>query len=129
MHIEHIAIWTKNLEQLKAFYEKYFQARANDKYINETRQFESYFLTFSSGPRLELMQIPGIPDSLDDTEAQFTGYTHVAISVGSKERVDVLTTQLQADGYQVLSAPHRTGDGYYESVMLDPDGNRIEITG
>ena len=66
------------------------------------------------------MQMPGIPDSFDDTEAQFTGYIHIAISVGSKERVDVLTTQLQGDGYPVLSAPHRTGDGYYESVTLEP---------
>jgi lactoylglutathione lyase len=118
MHIEHVAIWTKRLERLKAFYETYFQARAGDK----------YFLTFSSGARLELMQMPTIPESLNDTEAQFSGYTHLAFAVGSKERVDALAARLQEDGYRVVDGPRHTGDGYYESCVLDPDGNRVEIT-
>ena len=128
MHIEHVAIWTKNLERLKTFYETYFQAQAGEKYVNPTKQFESYFLSFAAGARLELMARPDIPASRDDVEAQFTGYIHLAISVGSKEQVDALTRRLQQDGYGVIDGPRRTGDGYYESVVLDPDGNRIEIT-
>lgn len=128
MRIEHVAIWTKNLEQLKTFYETYFQAKAGAKYVNPHKQFESYFLTFDSGARLELMQMPAIPDSLDDRELQFTGYIHLALSVGAETRVDALTARLQQDGYRRLDGPRRTGDGYYESVVLDPDGNRVEIT-
>jgi lactoylglutathione lyase len=128
MHIEHIAIWTRNLETLKAFYEKYFHAHTGKKYVNPARQFESYFLTFSSGARIELMQMPSVPASQDDSLAQFTGYIHLAIAVGSVEAVDVLTTTLARDGYRVVSEPRCTGDGYYESCVLDPDGNRIEIT-
>ena len=128
MHIEHVAIWTTNLERLKVFYELYFQANAGKKYHNPRRQFESYFLTFASGARLELMQMPTIPTSLDNTEAQFTGYIHLAFSVGSSAQVDALTAQLGKDGYRVVDGPRWTGDGYYEGCVLDPDGNRIEIT-
>jgi len=128
MQIEHVAVWTKNLEQLKTFYEIYFEAGAGDKYINPSKQFESYFLTFASGPRLELMRMPTIPESRNDVAAQFTGYIHLALSVGSKERVDSLTAQLQEDGYHVVDGPRYTGDRYYESSILDPDGNRVEIT-
>jgi lactoylglutathione lyase len=85
-------------------------------------------LSFASGARLELMHMPTIPLSLASADAQFTGYIHVAFSVGSKTQVDELTAKLQQDGYPVVSEPRRTGDGYYESCVLDPDGNRIEIT-
>jgi lactoylglutathione lyase len=128
MRIEHVAIWTHHLERLKQFYETYFQAKAGEKYVNEARQFESYFLTFDTGARLELMQMPTIPPTKNDVMSQFTGLVHLAISVGSKQRVDWLTQQLQDDGYHVIGLPRHTGDGYYESVVLDPDGNRIEIT-
>ena len=128
MHIEHVAIWTKQLEPLKAFYETYFQARSGDKYVNPTKQFESYFLEFASGARLELMFMPSIPRTRDDVAQQFTGLIHLAFSTGSEENVDRLTQRLQRDGYRVMDGPRRTGDGYYESVVLDPDGNRIEIT-
>ena len=127
-HIEHVAIWTKNLEQLKTFYETYFQAKAGEKYVNARTQFESYFLSFSSGTRLELMRMPTIQESTRDITTQFTGYIHLAFSVGTEERVDALTAKLQQDGYHVVSDPRYTGDGYYESCILDPDGNRIEIT-
>lgn len=128
MHIEHVAIWTKNLEQLKDFYTDYFQAEAGAKYVNPDKGFESTFLTFSSGARLELMRMPSIPDSLNDPEAQFTGIIHLAFSVGSIRHVDSLTARLRSDGYKVVDGPRLTGDGYYESVVLDPDGNRVEIT-
>jgi lactoylglutathione lyase len=128
MHIEHVAIWTKNLEQLKDFYVHYFQAEAGVKYTNPDKGFESRFLTFFSGARLELMQMPSIPDSLNDLEAQFTGLIHLAISVGSQDQVDSLTARLRDEGHRILDGPRRTGDGYYESLVLDPDDNRIDIT-
>ncbi|MEL6824291.1 MAG: VOC family protein [Calditrichota bacterium] len=128
MKIEHVAIWTNDLERLKTFYETYFQAKPNEKYVNFEKGFESYFLSFESGARLELMQMTGIPDNLNDTVAQYLGIIHLAISVGSKEKVDQRTAVLEEDGYRIIGQPRTTGDGYYESVVLDPDGNRIEIT-
>jgi lactoylglutathione lyase len=128
MKIEHIAIWVNDLENMKSFYEKYFHVTAGDKYINTKKNFESYFLSFESGCRLEIMKMPGIPASTNDIYKQFTGLIHVAITTGSKQHVDVLTEQLRADGYEVVGEPRTTGDGYYESVVLDPEGNRIEIT-
>ena len=128
MKIEHVAIWSRDIECLKAFYEKYFNAAAGSKYTNPEKSFSSCFLTFSSGARLELMHAPAIPESPLSQESHFMGYVHIAISTGSSERVDRLTAQLEADGYKILDGPRHTGDGYYESVTLDPDGNRIEIT-
>jgi lactoylglutathione lyase len=128
MRIEHVAIWTHDLERLRNFYETYFDGRANAKYVNSRRQFESYFLTFADGARLELMQMPTIPPSQNDIDRQFTGYIHMAFSIGSREAVDALTDRLRRDGCRILDGPRTTGDGYYESVVLDPDGNRIEIT-
>jgi lactoylglutathione lyase len=128
MKIEHIALWTKDLEQMKVFYEHYFHASAGEKYINTKKQFESYFLSFEGGCRLELMRMPSVPDSANDVYKQFTGFIHFAISTGSKERVDSLTLQLKKDGFEIIDGPRTTGDGYYESVVLDPEGNRIEIT-
>ena len=128
MRIEHIAVWTHHLERLRSFYETYFAGRANTKYVNPRKQFESYFLTFADGARLELMQKPAVPLSKNDIEQQFTGYIHIAFSTGSQEAVDVLTDRLRHDGYRVLEGPRITGDGYYESSALDPDGNRLEIT-
>lgn len=125
--IEHVAIWTRDLERLKTFYEMYLGARAGLKYVNPTRQFHSYFLTWGSGARLELMSVPGLQESTDTQAVQRAGYAHLAFSVGSEQRVDELTARLKQDGYTVLSGPRRTGDGYYESSVLDPDGNRIEI--
>jgi lactoylglutathione lyase len=128
MLIEHIAIWTENLEPMRAFYETYFQGKAGNKYQNNEKQFESFFISFSSGAQLELMSLPGIIDTNDGVDKQFTGYTHMCFSCGSENSVDEMTERLQTDGYQVVRYPRRTGDGYYESVVLDPDGNRIEIT-
>ena len=128
MHIEHIAIWTTDLERLRAFYETYFEAKAGSKYINHIRQFQSYFLSFASGARLEIMTIPGIEKTDPTTNITPAGYAHLALALDSKAQVDTLTERLRADGYPILDGPRTTGDGYYESSALDPDGNRIEIT-
>lgn len=128
MHIEHVAIWTKNLERLKVFYELYFEAQSGEKYVNPNKDFESYFLQFASGARLELMSMPSIPQTRDDIDQQFTGIIHLAFAVDSEQEVDLLTDRLKRDGYRIVDGPRRTGDGCYESVVFDPDGNRIEIT-
>ncbi len=128
MKIEHLAIWVQDLEKMKSFYEKYFDGKAGDKYHNPTKNFTSYFLSFNSGCRLELMHKPTIPKNLNDFISEYIGIIHFAISVGSKEKVDALTNQLRNDNFKVVGEPRTTGDGYYESVILDPENNRIEIT-
>jgi lactoylglutathione lyase len=127
MQIDHIAIWTNHLEQMKDFYEAYFQARAGSKYQNVTKQFESYFLSFSSGAQIELMSQPGLSQIDNIAEQYLAGYTHVCFACGSEKSVDELTERIRKDGFRVLGDPRRTGDGYYESVVLDPDGNRVEL--
>jgi lactoylglutathione lyase len=128
MMIEHIAVWTKDLERLRSFYIEYFGAKSNEKYFNPKKNFSSYFLSFESGARLEIMEMPSVPESKDDPHSQFTGLIHLAFSVGTEAKVDELTARLVADGYEKLDGPRTTGDGYYESCVLDPDGNRLEIT-
>lgn len=126
MQLEHAAIYVNNLEQMKTFYEKYFNAQANQKYHNPKTGLETYFLSFETDARLELMTRP---DKVDNTKPLYqTGITHLAFKTNSKEKVDLLTDQLKSDGYTVLSGPRTTGDGYYESVILDPEDNQIEIT-
>ncbi len=127
MKIEHIAIWTNNLEGLKNFYSYYFDASSSEIYYNHSKGFSSYFLTFGGDCRLELMEMPGIPHTKNDSLKQFTGLIHFAVKVASKTEVDHITETLKNDGFKVVSEPRTTGDGYYESVVLDPDGNRVEI--
>jgi lactoylglutathione lyase len=128
MYIEHLAIWCKDLEAMKDFYVNYFGAIANKQYHNPYNQFYSYFLSFEKGPRLELMQMPGIPDNMNDVMEQFMGLIHFAVSVGSQEKVNTITDQFRKDGIRIVDEPRKTGDGYYESAILDIEGNRIEIT-
>jgi len=128
MKIEHLAIWVNDLELMRTFYEKYFDCKSGEKYHNPKKSFNSYFLEFSEGCRLELMNKPEIPKNLNNAFSEYLGIIHFAISVGSKERVDSLTEQLRNDGYTIVGEPRTTGDGYYESVILDPENNRIEIT-
>jgi lactoylglutathione lyase len=125
MRIEHLAIWAKNMEVLRAFYMTYFGATSNERYHNPTKNFQSYFLSFGTGCRLELMQKPEIPENENLGEA--IGITHFAFTVGGEASVNDLTERLRQDGYRIVGEPRWTGDGYYESVVLDPEGNRIEI--
>lgn len=126
--IEHAALWTPDLERACAFYEEYFGGEAGSRYHNETKRFTSYFLRFESGARLELMHTPAMAEAVVPDGDAPQGYAHLAFSVGSEQAVDDLTERLRQDGYTIAGEPRRTGDGYYESVVLDPDGNRVEIT-
>jgi lactoylglutathione lyase len=125
VHINHVAIWCSDIERTRAFYEKYFGAVASPKYVNPAKQFQSYFLSLEGSVRIELMQRPDIAPR---AASQALGYAHVAVSVGSEEQVDELTQRMIEEGMHCIDGPRQTGDGYYESVVLDPDGNRIEIT-
>ena len=126
MKIEHIALYVEDLEETKNFFIKYLGAKANNGYHNPRTNFRSYFLSFKDGARLEIMQRPEMVNL--PKEAARTGYAHIAFSVGSREKVDALTAELKTDGYDVVSGPRITGDGYYESCIVAVEGNQIEIT-
>ena len=126
MKIEHIAMYVNDLEQAKEFFVKYLNGKANKMYYNIKTDFRSYFISFDDGARLEIMNKPAMTDL--EKSINRTGFIHVAFSVGSKEKVEELTTILKADGYEVISGPRTTGDGYYESCIIAFEGNQIEIT-
>jgi lactoylglutathione lyase len=129
MTLEHVAIWTDRLEELKDFYIRYFDGVSNEKYTNEKKQFHSYFLTFQSEARLELMQMAGVPANKNDrVVAQHQGIIHLAFGVDTMYQVDEKAKQLANAGFPILSGPRKTGDGYYEFETLDPDNNRLEVT-
>lgn len=127
MTIEHVALWTADLERSRQFYEQYFGATASARYYNPVKTFTSYFLHFASGARLELMHQPTLRPG-PDWATPIRGYAHLAFATGCRAAVETLTERLRTAGYAVLSEPRTTGDGYYESVVADPDGNPLEIT-
>ena len=126
MRVEHIALYVNDLEDARQFFVKYFGATSNEGYHNLQTNFRSFFLSFDSGARLEIMNKPKMSDL--PKEINHTGYAHIAFSIGSKEKVDTLTAELKADGYEVISGPRTTGDGYYESCIIALEDNQIEIT-
>ena len=128
MRIDHLAVWTEDIDRLATFYGTWFGAVAGPRYHNERKGFESVFLSFADGARLEVMKTITLEPLLSAPGAQRMGLTHFAIALGSDAAVDALTARFKADGFPILDGPRRTGDGYYESVTLDPDGNRLELT-
>ena len=126
MKLEHVAMYVEDLEAAKNFFITYLNAVPNEGYHNPNTGLRSYFLSFEDGARLEIMNRP---DMAENPKHQIqTGYIHIAFCAGSKEQVDTLTKRLKADGYEILSGPRNTGDGYYESCVLGIEGNLIEIT-
>ena len=126
LRIEHIAMYVNDLEAARSFFMEYLGGRSNDGYHNRTTDFRSYFISFDDGARLELMTKPDLADP--DKPLNRTGYAHIAFSVGSREKVDALTERLKSDGFEVVSGPRTTGDGYYESCIVVIERNQIEIT-
>ena len=126
MKIDHVAMYVNDLEAARDFFLRYLGGSANEGYHNESTGFRSYYIHFAGGARLELMNKPEMFDL--DKPLNRTGYAHIAFSVGSKEAVNELTARLRADGYEVISGPRVTGDGYYESCIAVIEDNQIEIT-
>ena len=126
MRIEHIAVWSPNIKRLRDFYVKYFNAKANAGYENMKNGFTSYFLEFENGSRLEVMNMDGILQH-EEAGKQYMGYCHLAMEAETMFEVIKLTEELKKDGYTIIGQARKTGDGYFESIVLDPDGNRVEI--
>ncbi len=125
MRIDHLALWTERLEELRAFYVRYFGGRSNEKYVNPAKGFESYFIAFGDGSRLELMRRTDVRTRAAQPQL---GFCHLAFGYGSYDEVTALTERLRRDGHRIAGEPCTTGDGCFESVVTDPDGNLIEIT-
>ena len=127
--IDHIAILTRNLERLKAYYVCYFGGTAGEKYTNPVSGLQSYFISFESGARLELITLPGIlEDKAGISEKSRIGLAHLAFGMDSEGAVNEKARLLALDGYQIVRGPRKTGDGYYEFETLDPDSNLVEVT-
>lgn len=125
MKIDHVAIYVQDLEATKEFFIKYFNASANDMYHNPKTGLRTYFLSFEDNTRLEIMNRPDMVKA--DFNLYREGFIHLSFSLGSKEKVDELTNRLKNNGYEVLSGPRTTGDGYYESCILGPENNILEL--
>ncbi len=129
MKLEHIAIWVDDIENIRHFYLTYFDVTCGKKYVNPTKNYTSYFLTFNEGDsRIELMHRPDISDGLLKRGLS-KGLAHISITVGNKEIVNQMTERFRKDGYTIIGEPRTSGDGYYESVIEDPEGNWIELLG
>ncbi len=124
MRVEHLALWCRDIEVMRRFFEAHLGAQSNARYDNPAKGFSSYFLAFGDGARLELMQRTDVTERPPGTPL---GYAHIALTVDGEDAVDCLTESLRRAGVPVVDGPRRTGDGYYESVVLDPEGNRIEL--
>ncbi|MFZ9980876.1 MAG: VOC family protein [Cyclobacteriaceae bacterium] len=127
MKIEHVAVWTSRPEILRDFYCRFFRGVSNDRYHNPSKDFSSYFISFGHGARLEIMSRPDIPDNLNNPDNQYKGLIHFAFEVETMEEVDRLAYKFTEAGFPLLSGPRKTGDGYYEFEIFDPDRNRVEV--
>ncbi len=119
-------MYVKDIEAAKEFFIKYLGAVSNEGYHNEKTGFRSYFLSFDEGARIEIMNSPLFEEG--EKSPYKSGYAHIALSLGSKEAVNELTEKLNTDGFEIISGPRTTGDGYYESAVIGFEGNIIEIT-
>ena len=136
MKIEHIAMYVHDLEKAKEFFVKYFDGKPNEMYHNKATGFRSYFISFEDSARLEIMTRPEImnceeknsKETIEKNKSIREGYVHIAFSVGSKEKVELVTERFRNDGFEVVSGPRTTGDGYYESCIIGIEGNQIEVT-
>lgn len=126
MKIEHIAIWVNNIDEMIDFYTHFFNGIAGNRYHNVLKGFESCFVSFEKGPRIELMKQK---DVVSDQMPVHTGYAHISFQLGSRSEVDTFIRNLLKNNVPVVDGPRVTGDGYYEAVILDPEKNRIEICG
>lgn len=125
MKIAHVALWTRDLQAQVEFWQRVFNGQSNDRYVSKNRPgFASHFITLADGPTIELMTVPGLADAPES--AEFVGWAHIAITVGGPEEVDAMAQNAQVEG-RLLSPARWTGDGFYEAVIADPDGNRIEL--
>lgn len=127
MRINHIGIWTNQLEEMRTFYLTFFNGKSNEKYENQKKGFESYFIRFDDLAAIEIMRKTSIKTTHNHPSEEYIGLAHLSFSVGAPDAVNALTERLRHAGYQVVGEPRTTGDGCYESVVLDPDNNRIEI--
>jgi lactoylglutathione lyase len=127
MHIEHVAVWVRDLEGMRAFYVDRLGATSGALYHNERTGFRSYFVSLGEGARIELMTRPDLI-AMGPHPATSAGYAHLALSLGGRTEVDRRVQALEAAGVPILSRPRTTGDGYYEAVIQDPEGNPIELT-
>ena len=128
IRIEHVALWTQDVARLSDFYSSYLGGVVGADYRNPAKGFQSRFVRFADGARLEIMSTTQEPPLSLPAGVERFGLTHLAFSLGSEAAVDALCARLARDGFQVLDGPRRTGDGYYECVVLDPDGNRLELS-
>ena len=126
MKVDHLALYVLDIDSMRNFYVNYFNAKPSALYCNPHTGFRSYFLAFEDGARLELMTKPRLPN---EEGREHTGYAHIAFYMGSRAGVNALTARLKEDGFPVVSGPRTTGDGYYESCVLDPEHNRVELVG
>lgn len=127
IRIEHVALWVNDIDAICDFYLRYFDAVVSPQYENHAKGFTSRFLSFESGARIEVMKTTMLSPTQHEAGAQRMGLTHLALSVGSESAVDALINKMKKDGVTLLDGPRRTGDGYYEAVVLDPEGNRVEV--
>lgn len=124
MTIHHIALWTEQPERLRDFYCRYFGGIAGPLYENPKKGFRSYFVRFAGGPAIEVMartDVKGRPGS------EVLGYCHLAFACADRQEVVERTDRFRKDGFVILGEPRTTGDGYFESVIADPDGNPVEL--
>ena len=125
MRIATISMNVTDLNKVKDFYAKYFGAKVDDKYENFRTGYTYCFLSFDNGARLLLVSGSNIVDR--KREDNVAGFSRISIAVDGADKVQELATQIARDGFQIVSGFRMNGYGEYESRVLDPEGNEVEI--